>query len=148
MTKTKSTSHYAITVLEDVLAVASTLLKRRKDRGVEKLHSMTDATRDYVASMSDLRAKAGAAAEGIDELADYAMHTDIEHVMADAATFARKHPLATLGLTLAAGLLATQFFRSLPAETPAKLPSRAAKKKAKVTAKPRRKVNGTAHAHA
>ncbi len=151
MAKAQSTTQNAFTILEDVFAVASTLLKRRKDRGVEKLHSMSEATRDYVASLPDLpnlRAKAGAAAESFDELADYALHTDIEHVVTDAAAFARKHPMATIGLALAAGLLASQFFRSSPVEVAKKPVARTAKKKAKIATKARRKVNGTAHASA
>ena len=156
MAKAQSTSHYAYTLLEDVFAVASTLLKRRKEQGVEQLHSMSEATRDYVASLPDipnLRAKAGAAAESIDEIANYAKNTDVEQMVSDAATFARKHPLTVLGLTLAVGVVAAQLLRTTPVAVkmkPSRSSTKAKKKKTKpkIAAKPRRKTNGAAHANA
>ena len=115
MGKAKFNSTNTFTVIGDMFAVAGALLKARTDRGVEKLHTMSAATRDYASTLTDmphLRAKVSAASDGIDEVANYAVHTDFEHMLVDAASFARKHPMATLGVAAAAGILAVAFFRS------------------------------------
>lgn len=149
--KTNGTSHISNRIFEDVLAVAATLLRSRKDFGADKLHSLAEATRGYAASMADLpnlRAHVASASETIEGLAEYVMHTDIEHMVQDAGTFARRHPLATLGVTVAAGLAASRLMRTSQPDAEAKPRRAATKKKSRKTAAPRRGTNGSAQAHA
>ncbi len=159
MRKAQLTSTNTFTLIGDIFAVAGALLKSRTDRGVEKLHTMSAATRDYASTLTDmphLRAKVSAASDSIDEVADYAVHTDMEHMFVDATAFARKHPMATLGVAAAAGVLAFAFLRSSTTTEPEiRTRKPAIKKKVRAVAKPRaiiksrgnKKVNsGSAHA--
>lgn len=41
-------------IFDDVLSLAGTLARGRKDLGADKLHSLASLTRDYAASMTDL----------------------------------------------------------------------------------------------
>jgi hypothetical protein len=139
-------------IFDDIMALASTMMRSRKDFGAEKLQSLATATRDYATSLTDLptmRAHVESASESIEGMASYVMHTDVEHMAHDAAIFVRRHPLATLGLTVGAGIAASQLFR--PARTTARVNPivRRAKKKAVTSAaRARKAVNGSAHAHA
>jgi ElaB/YqjD/DUF883 family membrane-anchored ribosome-binding protein len=138
-------------IFDDVLALAGTLLRSRKDFGADKLHALAEATRNYATSLTDLptlRVQVASASESIEGLADYVMHTDIEHMVQDAGTFARRNPVATLGVTIAAGVVATRLMRS-PRPDVKTSPKRGfAKKSRKQPAHPRRSTNGSAQAHA
>jgi len=81
--------------------------------------------------MPKLRSQVASASESIEGLADYIMHTEIEHMVADAGTFARRHPLATIGVTVAAGVIASRLMRPSPTESSQKPKRRVSNKKAK-----------------
>ena len=105
-------------IFDDVLALAGTLARGRKDLGADKLHSLAALTRDYAASMTDLpnlRVQVASAADSLEGVADYVMHTEIEQMVGDAGTFARRHPLATLAVTVAAGMAASRLMYRQPA---------------------------------
>lgn len=109
-------------VFDDVLALAGTLARGRKDFGADKLHSLAESTREFAASMTDLpnlRVHVASAADSLEGVAEYVMHTDIEQMVGDAGTFARRHPLATLTVTVVAGMAASRFMRRQPANTKA-----------------------------
>lgn len=104
-------------IFDDVLALAGTLARGRKDLGADKLHSLASLTREYAASMTDLpnlRVQVASAADSLEGVADYVMHTDIEQMVGDAGTFARRHPLATLAVTVAAGMAASRLMQRQP----------------------------------
>ncbi len=108
------TNNTSSRVLDDILALAGTLLRSRKDYGADKLNSLAQATREYANSLSDapsLHSYVASASENIDELADYVMHTEIDQIIQDAGNFARRHPIATLGVTIGVGLLAGNMMR-------------------------------------
>jgi hypothetical protein len=105
-------------IFDDVLALAGTLARGRKDFGAEKLHSLASSTREFAASMTDLpnlRLQVASAADSLESLSDYVMHTEIDQMVGDAGTFARRHPLATLAMTVAAGVAASRFIWQQPA---------------------------------
>ena len=105
----QSSSHR---IFDDVLALAGTLARGRKDLGADKLHSLASSTRDFAASMADLpnlKVQVAAAADSLESLSDYVMHTEIEQMVGDAGTFARRHPFATFAATVAAGVVASRF---------------------------------------
>ena len=128
-TKTGSNGHYKSAngsqngthrIFDDVLALAGTLARGRKDLGAEKLHSLASSTREFAASMTDLpylRLQVTSAAESLEGLSEYVMHTEIEQMAGDAGTFARRHPLTTLAVTVAAGIAAGRFMRKQPVST-------------------------------
>ncbi len=138
-------------ILDDVLALAGTLLRSRREYGAGKLHSLAEATRDYATSMTDLpqlRAQVASASESIEGFADYVMHTDIDHMVQDAAIFARRQPFATLGVAIAAGVVASRYMLSPRASVKSAPKSRVAKKAARKTTAPKHRNNGLAQTHA
>ncbi len=135
-------------IFDDVLALVGTLVRSRKDFGADKLHSLAEATREYAASMTDLpnlRTHVSSAAESIEGLSEYVMHTDVEHMMADAGTFARRHPFATLGVTVAAGVVVSRYIRPSPSTMKTSTRKTTAKARRHPVQTPRGK-NGSAHA--
>ncbi len=149
---TKTAQGVSYRIFDDILALASTMARSRKDFGAEKLQSLASATRDYAASLTDMpsmRAHVVSASDSIEGLAGYVMHTDIDHMVHDAGTFARRHPLTTLGLTLGAGVVASQLFRPARPSPAAKPSVRTAKKKiGKPSQRTRNGANGAVHANA
>jgi hypothetical protein len=142
-------------ILDDVLALAGTLVRSQKDMGADKLNSLASLTREYAASMTDLpnlRVQVASAADSLEGVADYVMHTEIEQMVGDAGTFARRHPLATLAVTVAAGMAASRLMYRQPvkmttASSRKSSPRRASTSGArKRTAQARRNTNGHAHA--
>ena len=116
--KTESGSQYGSRrIFDDVLALAGTLARGRKELGADKLHSLASSTREFAASMTDLpnlRVQVALAADSIESLSDYVLHTEIEQMVGDAGTFARRHPFATLAATVALGVAASRFMWQQP----------------------------------
>ena len=142
-------------IFDDVLALAGTLARGRKDLGADKLHSLASLTRDYAASMTDLpnlRVQVASAADSLEGVADYVMHTEIEQMVGDAGTFARRHPLATLAVTVAAGMAASRLMYRQPVKISAASSRKAGLRRSsasgvgKRSAQPRRAANSHAHA--
>jgi hypothetical protein len=59
-----------------------------------------------------MKAYAETAAESLDDLASYVTESDLSEIVADAREFTRRHPLATLGGSIAAGLVITQLVQA------------------------------------
>ncbi len=98
-------------IFDDALSLASTLADSRKRASAERIIELASATRDFGASLDDfpqLRHYSDAAADNLDDLADYIAKTDLPHMLDDFASFARRQPVATLTLGVAAGLAFTQ----------------------------------------
>lgn len=112
-----SRDNYGQRMFGDVLSLASTLAGSRKQMAAERLNELASATRNLTSSVEDLpylRDYTDAAAQRIDELADYVEHTDIDEMLEDIATFAKRQPMATLALGMAAGLVTTQLMKNWP----------------------------------
>jgi ElaB/YqjD/DUF883 family membrane-anchored ribosome-binding protein len=142
-------------IFDDVLALAGTLAKGRKEVGADKLHSLAELTREYAASMTDLpnlRTQVASAADSLEDVADYVMHTEIEQMVGDAGTFARRHPFATLAVTVAAGMAASRLMYRHPASSRTRSGRKASARRtstsgaSKRSAQARRSTNGQAHA--
>ena len=122
----RSAQESSYRIFDDVMDVAAALLRSRKELGVAKLQSLAAATKDYATSMTDLptlQQQALAASQGMENFAEYVMHTDVHHMMDDATVFARRRPLLTLGVAAAAGLAATRMLigtRAQPIARPVK----------------------------
>jgi hypothetical protein len=123
--------------------------------GADKLNSLASLTREYAASMTDLpnlRVQVASAADSLEGVADYIMHTEIEQMVGDAGTFARRHPLTTLAMTVAAGMAASRLMYRQPMKMTAASSRKASPRRAstlsasKRSAQSRRTANGHAHA--
>lgn len=104
-------------LFDDALSLASTLAESRKRVGADKIVEFAEATRHFGATLDDfpqLRAYSDTAAENLDDFADYVARTDIPEMLDDFASFARRQPVATLTLGVAAGLAVTQLMHGWP----------------------------------
>ena len=144
--KTTQSQHQS-RIFEDVVGLAETLLRSRKEYGAEKLHAVAEATREYAASIPNLPTiseQVNLASETMQEFAEYIVHSDVEQMIEDAGSFARRRPLTTLCVTMAAGLAATRMFMPL---------SRTRNIRTKATRQTQRKsgvkraANGATHLH-
>lgn len=105
---------------DDALSLASTLADSRKRAGADRIGELASATRGFGESLDDfpqLRSYSNAAAANLDDLADYVAGTEIPDMLDDIAGFARRQPVATLTLGVAAGLAFTQLMHGWPVPT-------------------------------
>jgi hypothetical protein len=141
---------------DDVLALAGTLASRKKQWGAERIAEFAEATREFATSMTaapNLGNYINAAADSLDDFSDYVMETESEQIIADASTFARRHPIVVVTGGVLAGLVAMQVLRS----EGTMLKSRRAGKSAKSSGGTRksratgsgssRSINGHTHLH-
>ena len=104
-------------MFDDALSLASTLADGRKRAGADRIGELATATRDFGATLEDfpqLRHYSDTAAANLDDLADYIAKTDIPEMFDDFAHFAKRQPVATLTLGVAAGLAFTQLMHGWP----------------------------------
>jgi hypothetical protein len=103
-------------LFDDALSMASTLTRSRKQTEAKRLKDISLATREFSATLEDfphLRSYADAAADGIDSIADYVEETELQDMVSDLADMARRQPIATIALTIAAGVAAAQIARGM-----------------------------------
>ncbi len=135
-------------IFDDVLALAGTLVRGRKNFGADKLHSLAELTRDYAASMTELpnlRGHVASAAESLEGLAEYVTDTEIDQMIEDAGTFARRHPIATLAASVAAGIAASRYM--WPPAAISKRNTQSARGRRKSAARSRRSTTRQESAH-
>lgn len=104
-------------LFDDALSLASSLADSRKRAGADRIVELASATREFGASLNDfpqLRHYSETAAENLDDLADYIARTEIPDMLDDLASFAKRQPVATLTLGVAAGLAFTQLMHDWP----------------------------------
>lgn len=100
---------------DDVLSLASTLLRDRKEIGGRRLMELSESVRDMAQTlpeMPNLASYVGTTADSLTDLADYISGSELETIVSDANQFARRHPMMTMGIAAAVGLAAMTYFRS------------------------------------
>jgi hypothetical protein len=100
---------------DDLLSMAGSLASSRKEYAAAQLESLADSVRQFGEAMpaiATVRAYATTAADSLDELADYVVESDLTEMVSDAREFTKRHPLATFGGSIAAGLIITQLVQS------------------------------------
>lgn len=101
--------------LDDLLAMAGSLASRRKEHASAQLEDLAEGLRqfsDALPSIPAVKTYAETAADSLEDLASYVVDSDLPDIVADARDFARRHPLATFGGSVAAGLIVTQIVHS------------------------------------
>lgn len=101
--------------LDDLLAMAGSLANSRKEYAAAQLESLADSVRQFSEAMPALptmRSYADTAADSLEDLANYVVESDLSDMMSDAREFSKRHPLATFGGSIAAGLVITQMVQS------------------------------------
>jgi hypothetical protein len=101
--------------LDDLMAMAGSLANSRKEYAAAQLEGLADSVRqfsDAMPAVPTVKSYATTAADTLDDLAGYVVESDLADILADAREFTRRHPLATFGGSIAAGLLITQIVQS------------------------------------
>ncbi len=101
--------------LDDIMAMAGSLASSRKGYAADKLDALAESVREFSEAMPDMpnfKSYATAAADSFEGLASYVTESDLETMMDDARQFARRHPMAMLAGSLAAGVIVTQMVAS------------------------------------
>jgi hypothetical protein len=101
--------------LDDLLSMAGSLANSRKEYAAAQLEGLAESVRqfsDAMPAVPTVKSYATTAADTLDDLAGYVVESDLADMLADAREFTRRHPLATFGGSIAAGLLITQFVQS------------------------------------
>lgn len=109
------TSRETPAFLDDLLSMAGSLANSRKEYAAAQLESLADSVRqfsDAMPAVPTVRSYATTAADTLDDLAGYVVESDLADILADAREFTRRHPLATFGGSIAAGLVITQIVQS------------------------------------
>jgi len=148
---TKPAPHSTYQIIEDAMLLVGSFAQLGKTIAAHKIQSGAETANAYIHSkvdLSDVDKKFSSAAESLGNASDYALHTDVKHMVDDASAFARKHPLTTLISVVAVGAMFSSLLRrSEPTVAKAKSP-KAVPKPSKQTAKPRSKANGVKHDNA
>lgn len=97
-----------------IMDKAATIIESRKELAGERLTKLATATHKATKSFDELpylRDYTDAAAEKINEMAEYVTRTDIPEMLGDVAAFAKRQRMATFALSVAAGVATTQLVR-------------------------------------
>lgn len=143
--------HGAYQLLDDVLNLVGSFARFGKAIATSKIQSTTDTANKFVQSKmdgTDLKAQLSGVADNLEAISDYAIHTDVRHMVDDVGAFARKHPVTALVSVIAAGAMISRLVRTTPTVTKATKRTAPKSKTKKTSAKVRRKANGSAQAHA
>jgi hypothetical protein len=106
---------YGQSILRDILALASTVVGSGKHVGAQKISAVAESTRTFgegMAELPNLQAYADAAADALDEFAEYVDTTEVADILDDMGTLARRQPVMTAAAALAAGIVVTQVLRN------------------------------------
>jgi len=113
--RTHSGRDYGQSILRDILSLASTVVGSSKHVGAQKISAVAESARTFgegMAELPHLQAYADAAAEALDEFAEYIDATEVADILDDMGSLARRQPVMTAAAALAAGILVTQALRN------------------------------------
>jgi len=100
---------------DDLLAMAGSLANSRKEYASTQLENLADSLRQFGESLPSLptvKGYAETAAGSLEDLAGYVVDSDLPDMVSDAREMARRHPLATFGGSILAGLVITQIVQA------------------------------------
>ena len=98
-------------IFDDAVMIANSLLRNKLNSGGEKIRGFADAARQFSGSLSDmpnLQEYTTMASDQLDNISGYVAETNLNDMLHDASAFARRRPVVTLGLAIAAGYLLTR----------------------------------------
>lgn len=93
-------------IYSDIMGIASSLLRTRKESGAEKISSVAGAARNFAAEMSDspnIQTYVDAAADQMENLSDYVQNNTLEQMGDDALVYAKRYPITTVAFAIAVG---------------------------------------------
>jgi hypothetical protein len=156
--KLKQSASKSGLIFEGLVGMAQSLANSKKDWGVEKINEFANATKGYASSLKDIPnvgSYVRAAADFLNDFAEYVSETEFEQILTDSSTFVKRHPIITASGCAVAGLMITYLLRSndgiLRTKRSARKarPSASARKRRSASAGIRiRKVNGQGHVNA
>jgi hypothetical protein len=147
--------HSAYRIFEDAFLLAGSFAKLGSTIAAHKIQSGAETANSYIHSkvdLTDMDARLASASEGLSNASDYALHTDVKHMVDDVSAFARKHPVTAMISVIAVGALFSRMMMpSTPTPNTGAAKTATPKETAKVTklvVKDRNKANGAKLAHA
>src|SRR5215213_559350 len=113
--RNQGTSGKSNYIWEGLVSLGRPLVNTEKEWGVEKMNELANATQEYAASLEDTPNLAGyttAAAESLQELADYVNENEFDQILNDSLDYAKRHPVPMIIGGAIAGLVVTQMLRA------------------------------------
>jgi hypothetical protein len=126
-------------VSRDVLALVSTIISSAKHMSAQKIFAVAHSSRAFGEEGNGLphfQAYGEAVADGLEDLADYIDRTEVPEIFNDIGALAKRQPILTAAVTLAAGIAVMQVARN------SQKTERAAGRGSRSLRRPRRKTNG------
>jgi hypothetical protein len=101
-------------VVNDVLSLASTVLDSGKHTSAEKMIAIAGSARSFgeEVELAPFQAYVGAAADGLEDLANYIDRTQVADILDDITTFAKRQPALAGALAVGAGIVVMQVVRN------------------------------------
>jgi hypothetical protein len=150
MTKTPA-PHSVYRIFEDAFLLAGSFAKLGSTIAAHKIQSGAETANAYIHSkvdLTDMDARLASASEGLGNASDFALHTDVKHMVDDVSAFARKHPVTAMISVVAVGALFSRMMMR-PEPVVAKMTNpKPAPKASKLAVKVRAKTNGSRQANA
>lgn len=90
----------------EVLSLMGSLMHNRQAAGASTIGSLADAARGFAADLADnprVKTYVNSAADQIESLSDYVSENSLEQMVEDATSVAKRYPVATASLAIAAG---------------------------------------------
>jgi hypothetical protein len=150
MTKTPA-PHSAYRIFEDAFLLAGSFAKLGSTIAAHKIQSGAESANSYIHSkvdLTDLEARVSSASEGLGNASDYALHTDVRHMVDDVTAFARKHPVTAMISVVAVGALFSRMMMRSESVAVKVATPKPAPKVSKLVVKSRSKANGSKQANA
>lgn len=108
-------SREAPVFLDDLLTMAESLARSRKERVSSQLEGLADSLRQFsgsLPSMPTVKTYADTAADSLEDLASYVLSRDLPEMVTAARDLARRHPVAIFGGSVVAGVVIAQLVQS------------------------------------
>ena len=109
-----SASNGVSQILEDALLLAGSVASLGAALMSHRLQSTAGTANSFIRNkvdLSDMDESFSRATARVEDAADYALHTDVKHMVDDGVSFARKYPVASVISVVAASVLAVRLLR-------------------------------------
>lgn len=104
--KTKPAVSSTFPMYSEIMSLVGSLMRHRQAAGASTIGSLADAARGFAEDLADnprVKTYVTSAADQIESLSDYVSENSLEQMLEDATSVAKRYPVATASLAIAAG---------------------------------------------
>lgn len=104
--KTRTAASASIPMYSEIMSLMGSLMHNRQAAGASTIGSLADAARGFATDLADnprVKTYVNSAADQIESLSDYVSENSLEQMLEDATSVAKRYPVATASLAIAAG---------------------------------------------